>query len=460
MTTITPAPTAKGRPILGYTREFQASPLGAMGDLFDEFGDLIHFRFFGPFYGYLMRHPDHFQHILQENPRNYTKIPAPSFVILQPSIGNGLLTSDGDFWLRQRRLAQPAFHRKRIAEFGRIMTEAMAKQIALWQKMPKDRPIDVAEAMHDVTLEIVGKTLFDVDLSAEAERIGRAVSHLSEYTAQQTLDPFSLYKLRIPFWPSTKKLMDEIRILDEVVYKIIAERHIDPRDHGDLLSMFMLTRDEDTGEKMSDKQLRDEVMTMMLAGHETTAVTLSWSLYLLAKHPEIFGRLQQEVETVLQGRTPTMDDVPQLVYTNQVIQEVMRLYPPAYAMARWGNQPDKIAGYDLPKNASITMSTYHLHRHPDFWPDPEKFDPERFSKENSAGRSRFAYLPFGAGPRQCIGNIFAMTEAILMLPMMVQNFRFTLPQGYVAELEPLITLRPKNGLPLYLETVKPMVAVG
>lgn len=439
-------PTAPGHPVFGLARAFQQDALGTIGRLHAEYGDAVRIHFFGPFYGHLFNHPDHFRHILQENHRNYRKIPAPSFVLLQPLVGNGLLTSDGDFWLRQRRLAQPAFHRKRIAEFARTMTAATTAMLDRWDARPTAEPLDFAHAMHRLTLEIVGKTLFSIDLTGDAERIGHAVDAVSAEIAALTVRPGSLFTIRWPFWPSTRRLNRQIRILDDVVNHIIAERRAQPGDRGDLLSMFMLAQDEETGAMMTDKQLRDEVMTMLLAGHETTAVTLAWTFHLLTQHPDVYPQVVAEVDRVLEGRIPEMDDVAQLPYLNMVLQETMRLYPPAYAVARYAAAADQIGGYDIPAGSSITMTTYYLHRHPDFWPDPERFDPLRFTPEQVRERSRFAYLPFGGGPRQCIGNNFAMVEATLITAMIVQRYHLTAEPGQTVALDPLITLRPQGAI--------------
>jgi cytochrome P450 len=429
--------------------------LGSIGRLHADYGDALRLHFFGPFYGYMFRHPDHFRHVLQENSANYTKFPSPGFVILKPVVGNGLLTSDGDFWLRQRRLAQPAFHRKRIAEFAHTMTAATAAMLARWEQQQQGGPFDMADAMHRLTLEIVGHTLFSIDLTGEAERIGHALDEIGTLTGELTVKPGSLYTLRIPFWPSTRRLHRQVAILDEVVYGMIAERRANPGDRGDLLSLFMAAQDADTGEMMDDRQLRDEVMTMVLAGHETTAVLLTWTFWLLTRHPDVLAQVQAELDSVLAGRTPTMEDVATLPYLTMVLQEVLRLYPPAFVIARSAKSADTIGGWHIPAGASLTLPIYYLHRHPDFWPDPERFDPLRFTPERIRERPRFAWLPFGGGPRQCIGNNFAMVEATLISAMILQRWHLaTLPDHSVA-LDPQITLRPKGAVPM-LRTPRPV----
>lgn len=446
-----PLPIAKGKNFMGLASQFQRDPLGMMGRLFGEYGEAVKLHFFGPFYGYLFCHPVYYKHILQDNNSNYTKQPTPSFQVLGASLGSGLLTSDGDFWLRQRRLAQPAFHRKRIAEFVTTMVALTEKMLERWEAWPEDRPIEFATEMHRLTLEIVGRTLFSRDLTGEAGHIGESLDELSQLTIALTTSPFGIYSLKVPFWPSTRRLRQINQGFDKVVYEMIAERRANPTDRGDLLSMFMLTRDEETGATMSDKQLRDEALTMILAGHETTAVTLAWLMILLGRHPDIREKVEEELAEVLGGRSPTMEDYPNLVYTNQVVSEALRLYPPAYVIARYGHEADEINGYEVGKDAIISLSTYHLHRLPEFWPDPERFDPSRFSKEQSAERARFAYMPFGGGPRQCIGNQFALVEAAVLLAMILQRFDFQLAERAVVEIDPLITLRPKGTVPVYLK---------
>lgn len=433
---------------LGIINQFQDNPLAKMEELAQQYGDAIRFRAILHYYGYFFFHPDHNQHILQDNNKNYTKIPHPSMLILTPVVGTGLLTSDGDYWRRQRRLAQPAFHRKRIAGFATTMTDAVQMMLAQWQH---GRTLDVAAAMMHLTLEIAGKTLFSIDLTREADTVGEAFTAVNTEIARISPRPFAYQRLKyLPWWRSSKIIHGNTTVLDEVVQKIINERRTSGQQKDDLLGMLMEARDEETGEAMTDQQLRDEVMTIMLAGHETTAVNLAWTFYLLSQHPPVRQRLEAELAEVLNGRVPTMADIANLTYTTMVIEESMRLYPPAYIIARFGHEPDNIGGYDTPANTVLNLSPYLTHRHPDFWDSPQSFDPERFTPERKAERPRYAYLPFGGGPRQCIGNNFALTEAILLLASISQKFRLDLKPGHPVMVEPLITLRPKNGLPMNL----------
>lgn len=445
-----------GNALWGVLPKFQQSPLGTLIEFQKTYGDAVRFHAVGPFYGYQFSHPDHHKHILQDNNQNYTKIPHPTMLLIQPVVGNGLLTSDGDFWRRQRRLAQPAFHRRRIAKLGTTMTAVTDRMLTKWEVAMRDNPVlDVNHWLMELTLEIVGRTLFSIDVTQEADKVGEAFTAVNEQVGHLTRQPFSDRLIRVPFLPMTRRLRRNTGILDEVVHRIIAERRAmstaDMPD--DLLTMFMQAQDEETGEQMDDKQLRDEVMTILLAGHETTAVALTWTFYLLSQYPAVRESLYAEIEKVLNGRLPTITDIPNLPYTTTVIEEAMRLYPPVYAIGRFGHAPDTVGGYDTTKNAVIVLCPYITHRHPDFWENPEIFDPERFTPERKKERPRYAYLPFGGGPRQCIGNNFAMTEAILLLTTICRRFTLDLVAGYQVELHPLITLRPKHGMPMAVKKV-------
>lgn len=449
-------PTIYGHWLLGTMREFQRDAMETMCRYFYEKGDAVRFRFFLNFYGYVFAHPDHVRHILQDNNRNYTKMPHPTNVILKPVVGNGLLTSEGDFWRRQRRLAQPAFHRRRIAEFTTTMSAAAEAMVRRWQTAASSgQPLYITEEMMELTLEIVGKTLFSLDLTGAADSVGTAFYDASQQLMILNSRPLSPYTVKIPWIPSTRRLNRATAVLDAVVNDIIEQRRQRVGSDGDssgddLLGMLMDARDEETGARMDDKQLRDEVMTLMLAGHETTSTALSWTLYLLSQHPEQRERLEEEIDSVLGDRLPALEDLPKLTFANQVLQEAMRIYPPAWAMARWSHEADEVGGYYVAPNSAITLSSFLTHRHPDFWPDAERFDPDRFSPEQEKGRPRFAYIPFGAGPRLCIGNQFAMTEALLILATIVQRYRLDLVPGQQVGIDPQITLRPSGGLPMFI----------
>jgi cytochrome P450 len=447
-------PGPRGELIRGILPEFLKDPLNFQLRLTQIYGDIVRLRVL-VWNAYLINHPDYIQHVLQENHRNYSK-QLDEYRRLGWIVGQGLLTSDGDFWLQQRRLIQPAFHRKRIEAYGAIMQKAAHDMLDQWQEAAaRGEPLDVAEEMMRVTLRVVGETLFNVDLSDAANAVGPAFSFANEYLSRDA-EQF----LAIPRWVPTarnRQFQAALNQLNAAVDQIISNRRHETEDTGDLLSMLMMARDAETGQGMSDRQLRDEVMTLMLAGHETTANSLAWTFYLLSQHPEESQKLRDEVDAVLidpetgTKRPPAVADLPHLPYTRMVIEESMRLYPVAWSFGRMTIDDDEIGGYPVPAGTPIYISAYTMHRHPHFWEEPDRFDPERFSPERSHGRHRFAYIPFSAGPRQCIGNTFALMEAQIILASVMQRYRLELVPGHPVEPEPLITLRPRHGLLMRLE---------
>ncbi len=417
-------------------------------DMWLQYGDVVRFRFlFWP--AYSLYHPDHLKYILQDNHRNYNK-QFPMLKTVRPLFGNGLFTNDGDSWLHQRRLMQPSFHHRRIASFATIMTDATLTMLERWQGTG-EQPLDISLEMMRLTQSIAGLALFNLDLSNEVDTVGRTFSTILPLLLKYSLVPFP------PLWvptPRNRRIQVGIETLNNVVYGLIAERRKGARDPGsdvgDLLSMLLNARDEETGEGMSDQQLRDEVMTLLIAGYETTSLALTWTWYLLSQHPEVEQRLYAELDTVLGGQTATADPLNDLPYTRMVVQETLRLYPPAIGFTRHAIADDEIGGYPVPANSIIFMTPYYTHRHPMFWEDPERFDPERFTPERSVGRPRFAYAPFGGGPRQCIGNTFAMMEAQLVLATVAQRYQLRLVPNHPVEPQVVFTVRPHYGLPMAL----------
>lgn len=388
---------------------------------------------------------DGVRHVLQENHLNYNK-DIPDYRILSLLLGKGLLTNDGASWLQQRRLIQPAFHRGRVAALGPIMTDATVawlEQLRASGKVDTGESIDVLHEMSGLTLSIVCKALFGADLpKEELERVGRALSSANHLLA----DAFYLPGVLSLPTPQRHRLRAARSELHAVVDEIVRRRRSASEQRDDLLAMLLEARDADTGEGMSDQQLRDEVLTLLLAGHETTANALSWTFYLLAQHPHETAKLQDEYQRVLQGRPPVMEDLPQLPWTRMVVEESMRLYPPAWAVGRHTLQQDEVGGYNIPQGAYILLIQYVTHRHPDYWEQPDGFDPERFSAEREADRPRFAYFPFGGGPRLCIGNQFALAEAQLILATVLTRYQLRPePNAHVVP-EPLVTLRPRGAL--------------
>ncbi len=442
-----PPPGPRGHLLWGSLFDVQRDSLAFLQSVTSRYGDIVRYRV-GWVRSYLITHPDYVRHVLQENHKNYSKN-IYSFKMLRWVTGNGLITSDGAFWLRQRRLMQPAFHRQRIAALGPLMTGAADAMAQRWEETAHGAAFDVADEMMRLTLQIVGEALFGTNLSEQATQVGRSFSVLNE----QVMQRFQSMGILPPLLPTARDRAFRAaqHSLDAVVDQIIQERRRSTEDRGDLLSMLMLAHDEDTGEQMSDRQLRDEVKTLMLAGHETTANLLTWAWYLLAEHPAVEQRLHAELARVLGGRLPTMSDLPHLPYTRMVIDETLRLYPPAPVVPRMVINDDVIGGYRIPAKSAVVVSIYTLHRNPAFWPDPNTFDPERFSAEQSHDRPRFAYVPFGGGPRQCIGNSFALTEAHLILATVAQRFRLRIAPGFAPMPEALITLRPKHGMRMVVE---------
>jgi cytochrome P450 len=417
-------------------------PLKYFTGLMREYGDLVSLRVLN-FRILLLNHPNHIEDVLVNHPRKFIK-----GRVLQANkrvFGRGLLTSEGDFWLRQRRLAQPAFHRARIAGYASTMVEFAERLLHEWQD-GEER--DIHAEMMRLTLQIVGKTLFDADVECDAQDIGKSMELLLELSANFRRTIF------IPHWvptPTNFRLERAIRQIEKVLYRMIAEKRASGRDSGDLLSMLLAAQDED-GSRMTDQQLRDEAITLFLAGHETTANTLSWTWWLLAQNPAVEAKLHAELRTVLGGRAPSLDDWPKLVYTNHIITESMRLYPPAWGTARTAVEDHEIAGYAVPKGSGVSFAQWTVHRDARWYDAPDEFRPERWEGDLLKRNPKFAYFPFGGGPRQCIGNTFALMETALTLATIAQRYRFRLVAGHPVVPLASITLRPRYGIRVVLES--------
>lgn len=355
-----------------------------------------------------------------------------------PFARNGLLTSEGDFWKRQRKLAQPAFHHQRIAAYGAVVTQETEKIVADWRAGERR---DIAREMMALTLRVVNKTLFNVEIRDQVDHIGALTTTILEAAN----DRINLYNPIFERIFKRQKRREEAAIdeLHAIIEGIIDEHRRQGTDHGDLLSMLLLARDEE-GKPMEAKQLRDEVVTLFIAGHETTANTLTWAFYLLAENPAVSEKLLAEIAT-LNGKTPTVRDLPQMPYSEQVIKETMRLYPAAGGVLRQPLHDIELGGYAIPKGSNVAVSTFAMHRDPALFPNPLRFDPERFSAEHEDEIPRYAYLPFGGGPRICIGNSFAMMEARLALITILQQWKVKLAPGQKVRAEQLFTTRPKGG---------------
>jgi cytochrome P450 len=441
-------PGPAGIPLLGNLLQARRDPLRFALDLTRNYGDIAYFRI-GVFRGYLLNHPDYFQHVLKFNHRNYNK-ENYNYKKLKPVLGEGLITADGDRWLRDRRLIQPVFHRKRIARFGSTVTNAAREMLERWEAFAaRGRPVPLAAEMMKLTLRIITESLFSTDIRSSADIVGKAFTTLNKDISYRFKTVFVP-----PLWMPAprnlkfKKARDE---LNRLVYEIIERRRRGSGSHNDLLSMLLRARDERSGEGMTDRQLRDEVMTLMLAGHETTANLLAWACYLLSQHPTAAHKLRVELNEALGARDPVADDLSALDYTKNVLQEALRLYPPVWIISRKAIGRDEIGGYSIPAGTTVTLCSYTLHRHPDFWEYPGEFIPERFSTEQDGRLPNPAYFPFGGGPRSCIGGHFAMMEAQLILAMIFRRYHLKLAPGHPVEPEPLVTLRPRYGLKMMLE---------
>ncbi len=424
--------------------QVQRDPIGMLMELAHEYGDIVHFQFLTD-HIYLLNHPDHIKEALTAQDRNLIK--GYALQLAKNLLGEGLLTSEGAFHHRQRRLIQPAFHHQQIASYATTMVQYAAHARNRWKT---GATLDIHKEMMRLTLAIVGKTLFDADVEGEAEEIGKALTEVLEGLNRTTTLPFGEILEKIPI-PVNRNYQHARERLDATIYRIINERRARGEDHGDLLSMLLTAEDaEGDGVGMTDKQVRDEALTLFLAGHETTANVLTWTWYLLSQNPEAERRLHVEVDSVLEGRLPAVEDVSKLQYTRKVLAESMRLYPPAWVLGREAIAPLRIGNYDIPTGAGILMSQYVVHHDPRYYPNPYRFDPDRWTSETEKKLPRFAYFPFGGGPRSCVGEQFAWMEGILLLATIAQEWQMRLAPGHQVAMLPRITLRPRYGMRMIL----------
>jgi len=431
-------PTVKPWLVGGHFRPFRKDPTGFLTGL-SQLGDISSFRM-GPQAGYLVNHPDLVRDLLVINAHKFVK--GRALQRAKVLLGEGLLTSEGAFHLRQRRMIQPSFHRNRIAEYSRVMVEHASRTAESWTD-GEIRDID-KEMMH-LTLRIVGQTLFSADVEDEADEVGRAMTTVTELFNFLLL-PFSEWFQNVPI-PPTRRFNKARDTFNSIIFGMIDERRRSGEDKGDLLSMLLLAQDEDDSSVMTDEQVRDEVLTLFLAGHETTANALVWTWYLLSQNPKAETRMHAELDTILGGRVPTIADIPQLRYTESVVAESMRLFPPAWTVGRLSIEDHQLGGYPIPKGSLVLASQFVIHHDPRFWDNPESFIPERWETQGvkEAGQ-KFIYFPFGAGVRRCIGEGFAWTESILVLATMAQKWKLRLEPKQKIGLDPKITLRPKYGM--------------
>jgi cytochrome P450 len=434
-------PSLKGRPFMGVLSDFRKNPPEFLLNAAREHGAIVRMRL-GPQIAYVISNPDWIKDILVTHQTQFIK--SRMLERAKVLLGEGLLTSEGEFHTRQRRLVQPAFHRERLIGYGSAMVECAAQCRDLWTA---DATLDVAREMNRLTLSIVAKTLFSVDVSSEADEIRAALTEVLGLF-ETVLLPFSEWLEKLPL-PSVRRFERARALLDKIIYRIISERRASGRDEGDLLSMLLLAQDEGSG--MDDKQVRDEALTLFIAGHETTANALIWTWYLLSQNPEAEQKFHAEIDAALGGRWPGFDDLPRLKYVEMVFSESMRLYPPAWGVGRRNLNEYQIGDYTIPARSVLLMSPYVVHRDPRWYPEPLKFDPERWLPEAVATRPKFSFFPFGGGARVCIGERFAWMEGVLLLATLGQKWKLRLEPGHPVATRALITLRPKHGMRMVVE---------
>ncbi len=440
----------------GLIRDFQRDPLQFTIQMQRQYGDVVAMPklFLLRMNFYLLNDPDLIHEVLVQRSEQFHK-PGPLSNIMRSTFGNGIFFSEGSFWRRQRKLMQPAFHHQQIGTYADRMVTLTEKMLGSWAS---GETRHITEEMHALTLQIVVDAIFHDDLSADVERVGWAMSEAVEALTEQGFNPFKAVLLDwLPF-SFLRRKRRAVEVLDEIVYRFIAERQGTGQETADLISQLIQMKDEETGESMSDLQIHDEVMTLLIAGHETSAQALTWAWVLLAQHPEVAAALYDEVDRVLQGRRPTLADLPQLCYTEMVVKEVLRLYPPAWMLLRAAAQDLTLGGYRLNKGDILSITPYVMQRDPRFFDSPDSFRPERFIVDES-GRPlekrlpKFAYFPFGGGPHICLGNAFSMLELKLVLATVVQRYSLRLFPGQIMEPAAKITLSMNGSLPM-LVTVR------
>lgn len=442
MSTLPLPPTLPGGFLFGSGPEAVADPLGLYTRAHRALGDVVRFRGVPGLHWYLVAHPAGVEHVLKTRGRNYRK-PDRFSQPVRTLAGNGILVSEGDTWLQNRRLMQPAFHRQRLAGLVAQMADAAEDAAGRWGRAAAaDGTVEIREEMLRTTLRIVGTTLFSHDLSGDADVLGEAIRTALDSTSRRMTHPVSP-----PAWlptPGNRRFAAARDVVHHAIDGMIAERRRSGTARPDLLQMLLDARDADTGARMDDRQVRHEALTLMLAGHETTAAALAWAWYLLARHPRVLARMRDEADDVLGGRAPTAEDLPRLPYTRAVLDETLRLYPPAWGQPREPVEDDEIGGYRIPAGSIVLVSAWVTQRRPDLWERPDEFVPERFLDAKPGTHPPYAYFPFGAGARQCIGSHFAIMESQVILATLAQRFDVELVPGQTVEPDATFTLRPRH----------------
>jgi cytochrome P450 len=436
-------PGPKGLPILGLALDVRKDALGTLQRLAREYGDIVSMPVLG-MNRVLVNRPEYIQQLLILDHAKLHKSVLTKLVV-GPLLGQGLLISEGDFWRRQRRLAQPAFHRSRTNEYSPVMVECALERLQNWRS---GETRNIADEMMKLTLEVAVRTLFGTSLAGDSDSIGKAMTFLMRHHLRRARTPW-----RVPeSWPTpaNRRARREVEYMDSLIYGIISDRKKDTRPRNDLLSLLMAAMNDD-GSQMTERQVRDESMTLFAAGHETTALSLSWTWYLLGENPAAEERLHEELRGVLGGRPAEVSDLERLRYLNAVILESLRLYPPAYMLARMNVETVHLGGYEIPPRSTLLASQWVMHRDPRFFEQPEQFIPERWLDGLESRLPPGVYFPFGDGPRRCIGQGFAQLETALVVAAIAQKFRFHLTKGFPVVPEPLVTLRPKYGIEMTIQ---------
>ncbi|MGI5186198.1 cytochrome P450 [Dactylosporangium sp. CA-152071] len=438
-------PSSPRATAMGMLMRMGRDRLGMMTDAANRYGDASRLAV-GPKTLYFFNHPDHAKHVLADNAGNYHK--GIGLVHARRALGDGLLTSEGDLWRKQRKVVQPAFQSRRIALQAGVVAQEAAGLVERLRGRIGAGPVNVLDEMTTLTLGVLGRTLLDTDL-------GRYSSIGDSFAAVQDQAMFELASLSaVPTWiplPRQLRFRRARRDLGRIVEELVAGRRSQTGDRDDVLSRLIVSADAENDPAVGQERLRDELVTLLLAGHETTASTLSWALYLIDLHPDVRQRLHDEAVEVLGDRLPVFEDLHRLRYTSMVLEEVMRLYPPVWILPRKAQRADEVGGYRVPAGADVLVCPYTLHRHPAFWPEPERFDPDRFDPGRTAGtaeRPRYAYIPFGAGPRFCVGNHLGMMEAAFVIALLMRDLRMEKVPGYRVVAEPMLSLRIRGGLPM------------
>lgn len=414
-------------------REVVRNPLRFFSSIARQYGDTVCYRP-APDTAYLINHPDDVRRVLVDNNRNYSKN-TYSIQAFKKVTGDGIISAEGDSWRRQRRLMQPAFHHTRIEKLDEMVVTAAQSMLDSWQQACQEgQPVDIVREMSALTLTVTARALFGVELGERVQTLGEIVRRTGALLEK----------------PTHPAMVQAVREIGAIVESIIQERRRDFQDKGDLLSSLMLAQDEDHNHHFSEEQLRDQLFGLLLAGYETTANALSWTWYLLSQHPWAFERLRSEVRQALQGKSPAYTDLESMPYLGQVFHESLRMFPPAWIIGRRAIGEDMLGGYYVAPGTVLAICTYTLHRHPAFWENPDEFIPERFDPARAAQQHKFAYIPFGAGPRQCIGNSFGTMEASLILACVAQQFELRLVPGVEVEPQAIFVLRPKGEVPMSL----------